>query len=376
MCLLRRGFIGLVLLAILAGSLSFPTHPAVLIAQSDDAAEITALLDRMEDAVRAQDKDTYLSYADLSDPVFALEHTRWADDWAGRAPVKRFDLMVDHLVIEGSEATADLKMFWSLRDDPTNRRAVLPVLFRRDDHGVWRYAGEQWTSTETEHFIVRAAPGLEEMAGTVTAMLPDVYDWVTTSLDYTPTGDVEIKLYDSREALAAVTLLSLPPITGWNEPGESLKLAAGAASMTEEYLRFVLAHEFTHKLTFDMAGNSHGCYPWWLEEGIADYVAFSAGSGDQGIYYMDLVRGWQAAGELAPWDTISDFENTPLELWDYVYAQGYVFVRYVTEVYGADQRNQWLRVMADLPLDESTQEVFEISFDELNQDFLDWLAEQ
>lgn len=44
--------------------------------------QIATVLDRMQQAVSAQNREIYLSYVDLSDPVFALEQQHWADDWS------------------------------------------------------------------------------------------------------------------------------------------------------------------------------------------------------------------------------------------------------------------------------------------------------
>jgi hypothetical protein len=371
----RSRFVSLWIAVVLLTWTLLPVPITALDAAADDAEQIAALLDQMEAAVRAGDRAAYLACVDQSDPVFALEHTRWADDWADLHPVERFDLMVRDLQIDGDEATADLTMLWSLKDNPASRRARYPVWFRRGEDGAWRYAGEVWITIETAHFRVRAAPGLEDTAAGVVDMLPEVYDHATASLGYTPTGTNEIKLYASAESLVANTLLSLPRISGWNEPGEALKLLAEQGRTSAQRLKFVLAHEFTHKLTFDMAGDSHGNFPWWLEEGIAQYVGFAfmpEGTGDD---TLAEVQGWQANGELVSWDQISDFAVTPLELWRYVYPQGYALVRYVTEKYGEQMRNAWLRRMAvEATLSEATQQVFGVSFVQLDRDFRAWLV--
>jgi hypothetical protein len=53
-------------------------------------SEIAELVASMQAAVEAADRDAYLALVDLSDPRFALEHTRWADDWAGANPVDQY----------------------------------------------------------------------------------------------------------------------------------------------------------------------------------------------------------------------------------------------------------------------------------------------
>ncbi len=364
-----RQFQSIVLLLVLL-TITFFGQPVR--AQSNDAEQIEDLLNQMEQAVVAGDKDTYMTYIDQTDPVFALEHSRWADDWVELHPIKRFDLVVDDLEISADAATAELTMIWELQEDPRAQAATFAVNFRRNDAGQWLYAGERWASVETENFIVRYVEGEGDIADRVVEMLPDVFSHTTTNLDYAPTNVNEIKLYDSREALIANTLLSLPPISGWNEPEEALKLYAG--DMDAGRLQFVLVHEFTHKLTFDMANNTHGYMSWWLEEGIAQYIAYQLLPDEDQDGYLLIAQEWAQEDALADWDQITDFANTPLDLWEYVYPQGYAMIRYVTETYGNDARNEWIRAMGgDMRLDEATNTILGVEFDALNAAFEDWL---
>ena len=76
------------------------------------------------------------------------------------------------------------------------------------------------------------------------------------------------------------------------------------------------------------------------------------------------------------WDDLAVFEDTPESLWRYAYLQGYAFVRFVDETYGAEARNAWIRGMAAGTLEEASQAALELSFDELNAAFLTWLDAQ
>src|SRR5687768_194226 len=81
------------------------------------AAEIQALVDRMAAAVLAGDRGGYLALVDLADPVFALEHTRWADDWSSRNPVSTYSLEVADMRQDGESATGLLTVNWAF--DPS-----------------------------------------------------------------------------------------------------------------------------------------------------------------------------------------------------------------------------------------------------------------
>ncbi len=363
------------LLLIIASLLSSGPATAQIVhtAQAADEQQIVALVDNMHSAVVARDRALYLSYVDLADPVFALEHTRWADEWSKQAVASRFDLGVAGITVKGDRATGRLTITWTAKETP-ERKAEFSVQFRRGKDGVWRYAGELWISADTEHFRVHAAPGLEDVAKDTIAVLPGVYSHVTRSLDYTPNKNMEVKLYTTSEALVANTLLSLPPIHGWNEPGESLKLWA---ENNEPPATNSLAHEFAHFLSFEMAGTAHSRMPWWLEEGLATYVGSYFEQPVRRDGRLERVREWADDGKLVAWDKVSDFNATPVELWQYVYPQGYAFVRYVTETYGEAKRNTWIKAMSKRSsLEDATRSAFGSTFEQIDAQFLGWLKKR
>jgi hypothetical protein len=337
--------------------------------------QIEAVVAAMQQAVLDRDRAAYFAHVDETDAVFALEHARWADEWSRAPLLADYALTVDDVQVAeaGAEATAALTLTWRTlsADEPVTAR--FPVRFTRGADGAWRYAGELWVDLPAERFLVRAQPGLEGAAEAVRDALPDAYAHVTASLNYTPTGSLQVKLYASVEALVANTLLSLPPIHGWNEPGEALKLYAGPDTAPET----ALAHEFTHFLEFDQAGTARSRLPWWLSEGLAVYVANDYAPSASQTAQLDLVAGWSAEGRLAAWDTLSVFETTPPELWSYVYPQGYAFVTFVTDVYGEAQRNAWLQAMStEMDLAQATPALLGRSFEALDAEFQAWLAQR
>lgn len=323
----------------------------------------------MEAAVLAGDREAYLALVDLSDPVFATEHTRFADDWVVNPP-SEYDLTIADLVVDGPAATGVLSTTWATTQDV--RTAVLEVRFTQRN-GAWLYAGEEWVTQEVEHFRIRVAPGLEAQFPVITESLPDIYDYVTTHFEWVPTTDMEIKLYTGPAELVAMTWLSLPDIRGWNEPGESLKLQLGP---DESSPTSTIAHEFTHFLEFDRAGTQRSRMPWWLSEGIASFFGYHFDDTGVAQFQLDRVRDWAANGELADWDAMAVFEETPREIWTNVYAQGYAFTAFITDSYGETKRNRWLAAMAvDSDIAEATQEILGISFADLDAQFVEWLSE-
>jgi hypothetical protein len=346
-----------------------PTPTGVVPSQAADAA-ISALVASMAAAVRAGDRAGYLALVDLSDPVFALEHGRWADDWSGPNPPRSYSLQVADIAIEEPAATARLTVTWMGQADEGPRTATFAVRFANGARG-WRYAGEDWVTTQAAHVRIQVAPGLEDEVPEIVADFPAIYDHVTATLGYEPGAALQIKLYADAPALVANTLLSLPDIRGWNEPGEALKLQVGDG---DPPLSPVIAHELTHFLGFDRAGTHRSRMPWWLDEGLASFAGAHF-EGAQAPDRLAQVIEWQAAGELAPWDAMAVFEEAPRELWRFVYPQGYAMVRYVTERYGEAVRNDWLAAMAtEMDIDGATPSVLGLSFDALDAAFREWLS--
>ena len=328
------------------------------------------MVETMEAAVLAGDRDAYLALIDLTDPVFATEHGRFADDWIANPPAS-YDLSIADVVAAGSTATGILSATW-VTGPNDERNAETAVRFTQSG-GIWRYAGEDWVTQDVEHFRIHVAPGLEGERPAITESLPEIYDYVTTHFEWVPTTDMEIKLYAGPAEMVATIWLSLPDIRGWNEPGEALKLAFDPERPS---LTSTIAHEFTHFLEFDRAGTQRSRMPWWLSEGIASYFGYHYDDTGVAQFQLDRVREWAATGELADWEAMNVFEETPLELWTNVYAQGYVFTAFVTDTYGETERNSWLAAMAvDSDIAEATQEILGVSFADLDAQFVEWLSE-
>lgn len=360
-----------------AGAAASPTTPAMSPAASADAAAaIEAMVQAMAAAVASGDRAAYLANLDLTDPVFALEHARWVADWAGPHPVITYSLGVDGLRLDATAgaATGRLTATWTIEGFEAPRSATWDAGFTGGP-AAWRYAGEVWTATETDHFRLLVAPGVVGAEAAILPVLPDVYDLVTSTLAYAPAGSMQIKVYADSTALVANTLLSLPLIRGWNEPGEALKLFF---ELGDESVIGVVAHEFTHFILFDRAGTQRTRMPWWLDEGTASFVARAMGEPIAGPdEQLQLVAGWVATGELAAWTDMAVFEETPLELWKYVYPQGYAMVAFVTDAYGSSKRNAWLAAMAtEMTIDTATPAVLGVTFDALDAAFRAWVVKR
>ncbi len=351
-----------------------PTPTAV--ARADAGEEIARLLDDMQIAVITRNGDDYRVLIDTSDPLFALEHRRWVESWqrVGVA-VTRFEMTVRNLVVEGDSATGDLSLLWSARlPGEITRGADYPVRFTRGADGRWLYAGELLLPIDADGSRVWVQSGLEGVGQIVAALLPGVYAHVTESLGHVPSVEVgAIKLYDNPWSLLATVSLGIGgQIDRWNAPGEAIKLLA--EGLIDETL---LARELTFQVLFDLAGDdAPGQISWWAAEGAAQVVASRYWTFTDRNRTLRQAQDWQATTGLAAWDEISDAAAVPDSLAGYVPVQGYAIMRYITETYGQEARNTWLRALIDTPLEAATTAVFAIPFAELSEGFLAWLAAQ
>src|SRR5215210_9167470 len=112
---LQRLLVLLIGLSIIGCTGPFPSTSSPEYAHSSSstaATELDGLLGSMQAAVQASDQDAYLALVDLSDPVFALEHTRWSDDWAGPNPVAEYSLQLGEVVVAGETAVGQLTATW------------------------------------------------------------------------------------------------------------------------------------------------------------------------------------------------------------------------------------------------------------------------
>ena len=335
------------------------------------AAVIELLVESMAANVRIGNRADYMALVDQSDAGFALEHGRLADEWSGLHPVPDYALEVDDVEVDADAATARLAATWTNFQGEA-RTASWAGQFSRGTEG-WRYAGEVWSTTQVPHFTIKVAPGAESFLENVTQDLPAIYDHVTDELSYVPAHELVIKLYADAPSLVANTLLSLPDINGWNEPGEALKLRVNPEN---PYLTPTIAHEMTHFASFDRAGTKRTRMPWWLDEGLASFVARTFDLTQTGDTATATVAAWLADGSFVDWDRMNVYETTPMELWRNVYPQGYVMVRYVTTTYGRDKRNDWLAKMAtDMDIKAATPAVLGVSFEDLDKGLREWLTQ-
>lgn len=379
----------------------------------------------MERAVLAGDQPGYLKLVWAEDATLFKEQTNWAKDLALHLP-SEFSLAIQEPTPEAPAddgASGDQKdpkdnkdrkqtpepifddeagiarfemvMKWTMpklgrEGSDLTRTVSFPTVFRAKA-GQWFYAGEDWVeirspahprpAADRADAPVSSAPnlcrcfaGFEDVGHTVVDVLPEVRAHVDAGFENANPGTQEVKIYASMRHLQASIYLSyVDGLSGWNEPGEAIKLLASNKSGAEG-LRTLLAHEYGHVATF-LFGPKASDMPWWILEGVAELSAekFAAerasNRGDKvqpGQDAANTVSRWAKRGRLAPWDKISDFRSTPREFSPHVYKQGQHMLGFISERFGRKSRNTWLRSLAQgAALDPATQAALGLSFADL-----------
>jgi hypothetical protein len=271
---------------------------------------------------------------------------------------------------------------WSRRDATggSSGGATTSVVFRREGRD-WLLGGERWQTADVDGF--RLYYFADEMvdnspqAQTVLQFLPTVYGAITREFDVVPAGMAHLKMYDSAVTLQNWTRLSVPALQSWNAPGESIKLALGPDNTAPS--ESDVAREYTRFALFELAG---GSFPWWLEEGIAEYggsLFRTLSSRNRAVEQIAALASAPPDSEerLFRWD---ELEETPtLAPGDMRTAinQSFTLAQYVTDSYGAAARNAWIRAIAtDQTPVEACRMYLGVSFEALDAAWHAWLAAQ
>ncbi|MPY67784.1 hypothetical protein F8S09_14020 [Deinococcus sp. SDU3-2] len=333
----------------------------------------------LQTAARAGDAAAYRALL-APGGTFTVEGANFAADLARRVPADVTYRFSD-VRQEGAGATATLDLVWT-RVPGEVRRVSLPVQLVRVGE-VWRYAGEALTpvKTGTDSLLALSVPELAQKATFLAPLLPRAAREVERVLGLTVPPGAVVKVYPDAERLSATVYPSLQPVSGWNEPGEAIKLVlpGGSPAQAEASALRVLTHEFTHLAVGVAAAQAGGAagdkrIPWWLHEGLANFAArtFTAESSwqsGQARVNAYARAGWVPLAELA------DFPAVPENRWDNAYRQGLGVVEFLAARQGGDAPWRLAQALAQTgDRDRAARAVGFASFAALETAARAWLA--
>ncbi len=360
--------------------------PTVVVSAEEIEIGLNRTAARMERAVRDGDFEAYMAYTWQDDPVFLADHTAWAQDWAAH-PLEIFDIdLFNTRATTPGQAAARMSIRWRVAgrsDEGSAGGATISARFYAQD-GEWLFGGADWKTADLDsirlYYLAGDTINIEPQANVMIDYLPSIYTGVTREFEHVPNAIIHIKLYESPITLQNWTRISMPNITRWNEPGESIKipLTPNGTAPSES----TLGSELTRYLLYDMAGGTHGNFPWWLEEGIAQYGGARFSTLSQRNRILRQVAALSLAPEnaeeqLFEWSLLETEPDVRDELKQVAALQAYTLVHYISETYGESARNNWIRAIAtEQTVMQATPEHLGITFDELDTAWRAWLRDQ
>lgn len=350
--------------------LSPPSAPAPRSASAaiDEGAArfaIESVLRDLASACIAGDADAYLKHISARDIEFLNEQRYFARDLK-KKPAAECSWTIDELTFDAGAASAKLTIEWRMTSGKARSVSFLAAFepAHTDAGDTWTYAGEIWTAHAAPGVLVLHDPGLAGVASRIAEAFSEVRATVEEGFMLTekalPGRTQKIKLYSTmRHLQASICLSYIEGLSGWNEPGEAIKILTSERA-TLASLRSLIAHEYGHVATFEL-GPLANTMPWWLLEGVAELSAERWGRKPDG-----MVKAWATHGRLAPWNELADFETVPAKWRGHVYTQGHHMLGYISETFGREKRVQWMTALATgSPLVDATTQAFAITFDEL-----------
>ncbi len=369
----------------------------------DIETELARTTARMARAVLDQDEEAYFNQVWQQDPIFLQEQQNWSQFWLGEH-LENFTLSLSLIeTISDTEARARMTVIWKRGENMDNQAggATLTVQFFKEseDSDTWLFAGEAWDTVslywdganwtpiwegETpptdgeERLRVYYMPDHGPIEGTRTAAevliqdLPGAYNVVLTELDYEPTQITHIRLYDLSDNLRYMTSLENSPQTAyWNEPNEAIRFAIGTISKQPPEVQAQVIG-LTTAVIYQMAGNADDTYPDWVPSAASQLII---GRNYQTQTWIN--NNIEFTLSLLPNTEAIEPEDSPLLQEPVSSVAMHTFMIYLDETYGEAQRTAWLKsIITGTDLETVTQDVFEMSFEDMSAEWLIWLSQQ
>ncbi len=340
-----------------------------------EAQRVRSVVDSMQSAIDRLDSGAYMAQINPSDPVLATEHRAWFAELFV-APVDDLRIKIDpeiEIILEDDGSiVAPIVYTWRVPSEDSPRRYDMPARFEPigASHGQWHFIGRAWdiAMTDTPGVRIYCDEEHRDIAELAIQRVPEIRDAIAIDMGIDPTkGDlheVVVKVFPKMSELQASIYPSYTAgISGWNEPGESIKIL-GRDEMGLDRLDPLLAHEIGHAVSFEF-GPEINFAPWWTLEGIAEVAA--------GLFRDSWDRKNQRIAKLAQsdnlreWDLLADFKGEAVNHGMHVYLQGWSMVDYIDRTFGKDKRNAWFtRLGHGDTLDQASRSALGIAFDELD----------
>ena len=345
----------------------------------EDAIE-GIIADRLT-AIKTENYDLYMSAIGTNNQFLYNEQERW---FMNMIEPQIRNLTIEVQSVEMVDETTGVVNIHQKHYAYENFDFEYPLLFKYEN-GRWMDYGYNFEIYETDRFTVKYMKG-EERVEEFAQMLNDAFDHLALVYEEKPWDNYEMKLFTDQEMLRQ---RSIPAgywlFTGWSEPDESLKLYTGHPV---EYTGYpgVVQHELVHHITINICNNN---LPLWILEGIAMYDG-SAYYGFESSLMLETITKEHVSYTIEYMETNDLTKNlTKQEVYNF-YSTGYMYVRFIDQVYGRDKLMEIFYEAGKKPFHDSTlNDDFEIenqqtasevlltvlglTKEEFSQEYLSWL---
>jgi hypothetical protein len=347
-----------------------------------EAQRVRSVVDAMQSAIERFDTGGYMAQVTPSDQVLATEHRAWFAELSV-APVDDLQVSIDaegEFVLEDDGSiVAPLMYTWQVPSEDKPRRYTMPARFEPigASHGQWHFAGRAWdiAITDTPGVRIYCDEAHADIANLAMERVPVLRDAIAQDMGIDPNGgdlhEVVVKIFPRmRELQASIYPSYTAGISGWNEPGESIKIL-GRDEMGQDRLDPLLAHEIGHAVSFEY-GPEINLAPWWTLEGVAEVAAGLFR--DSWERKNQRIARYAQTDNLRDWHLLADFKGEAVNHAMHVYLQGWSMVDYIDRTFGKDKRNAWfIRLAQGDSLDEASRAALDLSFDGLDAQWLESL---
>jgi hypothetical protein len=343
-----------------------------LVCASVCAAQVDRTVDAMNRAIERGDPGAYMLCVDARDHQLAHEQRAWINDAIERGVEDlRIEIVGEERAGSDGAAVVPIRVSWVYKGRAESSEYDARFVPFAGGSDVYVYSGRDWGVerwVESPRIRILGGVGREDLIEVLAEVTPGIVRGAQEELGRELDDVLVIKVYDTVDEIRhSISPAYTDPLSGWNEPDESIKIL-GRDGTTPDRVSALVAHEVGHGVSF-MYGESIIDAPWWSLEGIAEIV--SDPYKDTGAQERQLgVARLVSRGERRDWDDLADFRGAAMNHVRFVYTQGWSMVRFVGDEFGRDARNAWFARMGEgATIDEASREVLWMGFDELD---LEW----
>lgn len=256
--------------------------------------------------------------------------------------------------------------------DDNNKKAIEELIRKAKEKSA---SDGESSQDEDQHFVINFAGNSKDDLGDIAFdSLNDIYDDVTTLLDCDPDVKVNVNFFLTDEYYNGNKDWSAASTRGLKI---DVPLKSGYKS--EEYVKGLLAHEFTHAI-INLKTNNRA--PLWVHEGLAQYEEFKTQFGSEENLRSDYVgiyeNEFKENGFFIPLDKIPNYmKSSDRKDVSRAYIASWIAIRCMTDLYGESSVSTLLGSMSKgNDIRQAVSDVTGGSYNDFQDEIKQWVANQ